>query len=315
MASPRTSWVVWLRRCSQAGFLLLFLYLFLEAVYHPINEVPRGITLFFDIDPLITLSVWAAGHALLSTALLALATAVVTLVFGRWFCGWVCPLGTVHTLCSSARQARLKDRLEAGAYSTWQRAKYYVLFVSLGASFVGLNLVGWLDPSSFLFRSLTVSIFPAFHAVTQGVFTWLYEANPGLGSLRVTAVSEPVYGWLRHSVLAVEQPHMSSGLLVGSIFVGAAALNLQRVRFWCRYVCPLGALLGILGKNPVVRLTKDPERCNNCRLCVADCHGGANPDGTDSWKPAECMFCWNCHSDCPTQGIGFRFGSGGESAR
>jgi polyferredoxin len=314
MARARTSWVVWLRRCSQAVFLALFLYLFLETVYHPINAVGRAVTFFFDIDPLIALAVWMAGHALLSTALLALVTAIVTVVFGRWFCGWVCPLGTVHTLCSSARTSKLKERLAEGTFSAWQRAKYYVLLFVLGGSLVGLNVVGWLDPLSVLYRSLAVSIFPAFNAVTQAVFAWLYEANPGVGPVRVSVLSEPVYGWLRHSVLAVEQPYMSSGLLVGSLFVGVAALNLQRVRFWCRYVCPLGALLGILGKNPVVRLTKDPERCNSCRLCVADCHGGANPDGMDSWKPAECMFCWNCHSDCPTQGIRFRVGSGGGPA-
>ena len=131
----------------------------------------------------------------------------------------------------------------------------------------------------------------------------------------MTAASEPIYGWLRQTVLAVEQPYVSWSLLVGSIFVGVAALNLQRVRFWCRYVCPLGALLGVLGKNPIVRLTKDPARCNNCRLCVADCHGGADPDSMDSWKPAECMFCWNCHSDCPSQGISFQLRSHGGTAQ
>jgi len=68
-------------------------------------------------------------------------------------------------------------------------------------------------------------------------------------------------------------------------------LNLYRARFWCRYICPLGALLGVAAKNPIVRLQRNDEICNNCRLCVTDCQGGANPDIAEGWKPSECFYC------------------------
>jgi len=93
----------------------------------------------------------------------------------------------------------------------------------------------------------------------------------------VTAVTEPVYRLLRNYFLAVEQPHYWRTALLGTVFGTIVALNFSRARFWWRYICPLGALLGLIGKNPLLRLKTDPDRCNDCHLCVADCQGGANP--------------------------------------
>jgi len=93
------------------------------------------------------------------------------------------------------------------------------------------------------------------------------------------------------------------------LFGLAIALNFYRARFWCRYICPLGALLGIAGKNPLVRLDKSPDACDNCRLCLADCQGGANVGNTLEWKPAECFYCFNCQSDCPSRAVTFSLGT------
>ena len=69
----------------------------------------------------------------------------------------------------------------------------------------------------------------------------------------------------------------------------------------------LGAMLGIAGKNPLIQIKRNEELCNNCRLCVADCQGGANPDTVQGWKPSECYYCYNCQSACPKRAISFTF--------
>jgi len=302
----RTSWIVWLRRLTQTGFLLLFFYLFLQTVYHPINKAGRGVTFFFNLDPLVALSLWLASHAFVGAMLLSLVTLAVTFVCGRWFCGWVCPLGAVHNFFTSLRGGRAKQKLEAGGYHPWQKAKYYALVAFLVTALLGANVVGWLDPFSFFFRSLSTSIYPAINKALVAVFTWIYDANPGVGPVRLTLVTEPIYGFLRKYFLAVEQPYYWGSLLIGTLFITVVALNFWRARFWCRYVCPLGALLGVVGKNPIVRLKRDEEKCNSCRLCLVNCQGGAAPD--ELWKPSECFYCWNCKSDCPVQGISFTVG-------
>jgi len=307
MAGRRTSWVVWFRRAIQSAFLLLFLYLFLQTVYHPINKAGWRVTLFFDLDPLVAITVWLAAHALVSSLLLSLITVAVTVFFGRWFCGWVCPFGTVHHLFSSFRGGKVKARLEAGGYTRWQRWKYYVLALFLGSALVGSNLAGWLDPFSFFYRSLATAVFPAVNLAAQKSFGWVYLIDPGVGKIRATAITEPAYDVLRHYFLAAQQPHYFWSLMIGLLFGAALALNFFRARFWCRYICPLGALLGVAGKNPVLRLVADPATCNDCRLCLADCQGGANPQAGEAWKPAECLYCWNCRSSCPSGSIAFRF--------
>jgi polyferredoxin len=285
-------------------------YLFLQTVYKPINETGTGIKLFFQLDPLTGLSSGLGTWSIASGLLVGAGTLAVTLVAGRWFCGWVCPFGALHTLFTAFRPQPARRRIATGAYSGWQRAKYYVLAAMLGGCLVGLNLAGLLDPFSFLYRSLAIVVFPAVNDAVTTIFIWVYQTDPGIGGVKATAVTEPVYELLRRHALAASQPYYHGTLLIALLFVAVIFLNLHRARFWCRYVCPLGALLGIVGKNPLVRLQRSVDACNDCGLCVADCQGGANPAGADSWKPAECFYCLNCQSACPRHALTLVPGTG-----
>jgi polyferredoxin len=307
--------MVWLRRASQTCFTLLFLYLFLQTVYKPVNETGKGVKLFFQLDPLTALSAGLGTRSLVSGLLLGGVTVVVTVLAGRWFCGWVCPFGAVHNLLSSWRSAPAKDKIAVGRYSEWQKSKYYLLALMLCGCLFGLNLFGLFDPFSFFYRSLATVVFPAFNDAVTALFAWIYQTDPGVGKLKATAVTEPVYEVLRRHVLSTAQQRYHGGLLIGSLFGAVVVLNLYRARFWCRYICPLGALLGTLGKNPALRLKRNDAACNDCGLCVADCQGGANPAGADAWKPSECFYCWNCRSACPRGALVFAPGTAKENVR
>jgi polyferredoxin len=307
MAGRKVRWPVWLRRSSQTGFFLLFLYLFLQAEYRPVNETGNHVKLFFQWDPLILASSWLSSHQILSGLLFSLITLGVTALIGRWFCGWICPFGALHNLLTSLRTQRAKDQIGTGGYSRWQKTKYYLLTALLVAALLGINLIGWLDPFSVLYRSMVTVIYPSANDGVKSLFGWIYQTDPGMGKFRVTAVSEPVYDFLRRTVLANTQPHFYGTVLIAVLFLAVVLLNLYRARFWCRYICPLGAMLGIAGKNPLIQIKRNEELCNNCRLCVADCQGGANPDTVQGWKPSECYYCYNCQSACPKRAISFTF--------
>lgn len=306
MAKKRkTPRIVWLRRLTQVAFFVLFIYLFLQTVDHPINRAGSHVTLFFDLDPLVCLNSWLASHKVEHAMLLSLVTLAGTLLCGRWFCGWICPFGALHNFFTSLRGGRAKQKLDVGGYSRWQTAKYYILAAFLVAALLGTNVIGWLDPFSFFFRSLSTSIYPAVNSAIVRLFTWTYNTNPGVGPVRLSLVTEPIYAVLRAHFLAVEQPYYWGSLLIGVLFIAVVALNFSRARLWCRYICPLGALLGVVGKNPLVRLKKSGDQCTNCRLCLVDCQGGANSGDVSEWKASECFYCCNCIADCPWQAVTF----------
>jgi len=301
MARPKTTWQVWLRRLSQTGFAYLFLYVFLQAEYRPVNETGHAVKLFFLFDPLVLITTWFSSRPLV----LSLVTLGVTVLFGRWFCGWICPFGALHHLLTSLRTKNAKQKLEADGYSRWQKTKYYVLAAILAAAMLGVNLAGWFDPFSFLYRVMALVVYPGLNDGIKSVFGWIYQNDPGIGNLKATSISEPIYDLLLRTILVATQLFFYGTVLIAVLFLAVVFLNLYRARFWCRYICPLGALLGVVGKNPLVQIKRNEAACNNCRACVIDCQGGADPDVADAWKPAECFYCWNCHAACPQRAISF----------
>ncbi len=95
------------------------------------------------------------------------------------------------------------------------------------------------------------------------------------------------------------------------------ALNAWRPRFWCRYLCPLGAFLGIFSWRPLLRRNVKSESCNQCDLCGMSCHGAAVGTGsgssvpvplvTNAWKPMECLGCMDCNESCRRNSLSFQF--------
>jgi MauM/NapG family ferredoxin protein len=137
--------------------------------------------------------------------------------------------------------------------------------------------------------------------------TAVYQADPGVGPLRLAAATEPVYGWLRDHVFAVPRQAFLGGATMLALLVAAVLANAWRPRFWCRYLCPLGALLGVFAWRPLVRRKLQTESCNHCDLCGTACHGAAAAAPGDHWKAAECFGCMNCTPSCRRESLRFGF--------
>src|ERR1035438_9390891 len=149
---PARSRLSKLRRLSQVIFLLLFL-------------ISWPIQLFLRADPFVALSDALATHALYRGLLWSLAVLIPTFFLGRFFCGWICPLGTLNHFVSSWKSERKRgpERLERNRYKKWQTLKYYLLIVGLVSALFGGSLIGILDPISITVRSLGTSVFPAIN--------------------------------------------------------------------------------------------------------------------------------------------------------
>jgi polyferredoxin len=268
-------------------------------------RLPYPVRLFFELDPLVGLSNALASHALYRGLLWSLLIIIGTLFLGRFFCGWICPMGSIHHFFGNlqSENKRGKQLIESNRYKRWQATKYYLLFALLAASAFGSGLVGWIDPFSFLVRSLGLSILPGLNYAMNSGFHWLEHS--GFAPLQFAGGAlHFVFG---ATLLNFKQPYFRQGIFLGVIFVFILTLNLRVTRFWCRAICPLGALLGILSRWSVLGLQKDAKSCNDCNRCLMRCQGGDDPVGTAPWRKAECVMCLNCVDACPEHSLAFRF--------
>jgi hypothetical protein len=120
---------------------------------------------------------------------------------------------------------------------------------------LGTGVVGWLDPFSLLVRSVGLSVLPATN----------YALQAGLGALEhsrfgfVQTIGGALHYVLGSAVLSFRQPYFRQGIWLGLLFIFILALNFRVTRFWCRALCPLGALLGTVSRWSLLGLDKDPS--------------------------------------------------------
>ena len=282
-----------LRIISQALFFCLFIYLLLGTHFSGedyIGPVER----FFHFDPLLGLTTLIVSKEFLKTFLWALTTIILTFIFGRYICGWVCPFGAVLQFFSFLFK-KMKWHVPKLEGNHLIFLKYAVLVIVLVSAIFTLNLAGYLDPLSFLYRSFVMAILPAFAVASDAILSVL----PSIG---LTSLGDSFSQILQN--LTINRT-FQQGFFIGLIFLGVILLNLYRERFWCRYLCPAGALLAFLARWNIVKVKVDMEKCIQCKKCTLHCQTQATPYPNEDWQPAECVYCYSCSSQCPTGAIKF----------
>jgi polyferredoxin len=215
-------------------------------------------------------------------------------VFGRFFCGWVCPLGT--TLDGLGR---LIGRGRRAFSPGWRRVKYYLLFALSAAALGGVQLLGLFDPLAIFLRSLALALYPAYNYGVNRVFDGLYAVDLPV----VTPLAQEVFPWWRDHLMAFHQPVFALSLFTLLVFLAIVLLERIEHRFWCKHLCPLGALLGLCARHALLQRTPQ-SLCAPCQACNARCRSGAvRPEGH---RRNECLLCMDCTGFCPEERVSFR---------
>lgn len=309
--------LVWLRRTLQGFFLLFFLYLVIESrlpqdVYIDYSmafsadqdlRIGQPVTFFFQLDPLVGISSLLSGYTPVKGFLWGTGILVLTLLLGRVFCGFICPFGTIHHAVGTFKPALKGSRMmQANRKTPGQKSKYFILILLLVAAVFGLNAAGLLDPIAFLFRSLALAVLPGLGTGLRSLFEAMAASDIkilNLASYGAEVIVSPVFGY--------SQPAYQTAWFIGILFLVILFVNRLRPRFWCRALCPLGALLGIFSRISILKLEKYEEKCTDCNLCLKHCQGAASPRPDQDWEAAECLMCFNCHNVCPEDALAFRF--------
>jgi polyferredoxin len=313
--------MVKIRRAYEVLFLGLFLFFLFITDLRYLQGWP--VSLFLEATPLVAVATALTTHTIYRNLVWGLLIIAVTMMLGRVWCNWMCPFGILHHFFGWIGNRRnTKQMIEVNRYRKIYAIKYYILAVMIAMAslwiiptaidapgqiwqaYQGAELrqtgvsrvmaaletgiarsaeehkrsnsslqIGLLDPIALTVRSMTTSVLPTVHKATESVYT------------------EPREYW--------------QAWAVGLIFIGFLVANWWIPRFFCRVVCPLGALLGIFSRFALWRIDRDPVRCTDCDLCLKSCEGASDPQG--DLRKSECFVCLNCIEDCPHDALSFRF--------
>ena len=332
--------IVTVRRITQVFFFLLFIWLCIVTTFGVEWWQLRGwpVNWLLQLDPLVAVATMLSTQSLYRGLLWALVTVVLTILLGRFFCSWVCPFGTLHHFVGylGRRAKSVSEKIRLNQYHPGQSIKYYLLIFLLTAaasgllgrlfrtvpdrpklsmlvaiiSLLGLALLSLLkvvpNPKKAVTILLTLIglwlglglILPAENLVAASLQTGLLDPIP-LFHRSINLTLLPLA-----EGLSASQRYYQGGLLIGAVFLTTVFLNLKVPRFYCRFICPLGALLGVLGTFSLWRIGRSGDECSQCQLCDTDCEGACQP--ADKIRLSECVLCMNCLESCQHGIVNYR---------
>ncbi|MBI2265335.1 MAG: 4Fe-4S binding protein [Armatimonadetes bacterium] len=268
-----------LRRLFQMGILVLFFYL-LAVTTFPL-DYPLLANSFLRLSPLNFLLIWISKGKIPSDFLLPVLVVVSAILLGRFFCGWICPMGTSLDIGEKALLTNRNSKKE------WNLAslKYWILAAALFTSLFGVSLLYLGEPISLIMRISILSFFPPL--------VWLWQALQGIFPSLMGLNLVPTAGI-----------HFRFSLFFLALFLLIVVLGRLQSRFWCRNLCPMGALFAILGRFSLNRREVSDE-CGECGLCIENCKMGAIRDEPKRTSFQECIHCRRCEEICPQGAVKF----------
>ncbi len=210
---------------------------------------------------------------------------IITLLGGRIYCSFLCPIGTLQDIAIRLRKL-FPNAANSNHYTKHhRRLRYTILAITIVILLGGEALpVGMLDPFANFGRLVT--------AILKPLQVWL---NNYLFD----------HGWL------VSQPHEAPPfalymlLVAGSVtglIVGAAIFY---NRLFCNTLCPVGTLLGLMGKISWLKINFQVDACRKCGRCQTSCKANCIDSDNMRIDNERCVRCFNCLTACRLNGISY----------
>jgi len=189
-------------------------------------------------------------------------------VLGRFICGFLCPFGLIQDLLAKIPLPKINVPKKLDKALRLLKYVLLVFFVMLLPAVV-TNEFGMGDP-------------------------WFCKYICPAGTLEGGIPLIASNSFLRDTLGAL---FTWKAILLGLVVIGSIFIK----RFFCRYLCPLGALYSLFNKFSFYTMSVDKEKCVGCGKCEEKCPMAV--DVTKNINSAECIRCGKCKAACPTQAI------------
>ena len=235
---------------------------------------------------------------------------VVGAILGRFMCGWICPVGFLQDVITAVK-GRV-DSVTTRTHNYWIRLKYVLValgFLVSGSLAASLYYYGTATGAGVEYRNslgdfssgLFVAISPdrTLFGTLPKLFSqsWSFLSTAQLSDITFSLLtssfgSVPILTWV--NIL----------ILIGFIY---AAWRIPR--FWCRYVCPVGAIMAVTQKNSLLGMHRDPVKCSDCKECETACPMQIPILDLDfkKFNDSECILCMACIDACPSGALSLKF--------
>jgi len=230
---------------------------------------------------------------------------VIGALLGRAFCGWVCPMGFIQDMVTSEKGTL--GQVDVRVHESGKRFKYFVLAIALLVS-VSLAISLWLGIGDEYKRSLSIFgdglLIPLapegtlFSTIPRAL---LYlEVNVAPTFLAKLSVNQ-LWEWIRSVPILI----YAELIILLVFFYGAYKVP----RFWCRYLCPVGAKMAPFQKYSLLGMKRDPVKCSKCPHCEAACPMQIRILSLpwEKFNDPECILCGECADACPNNSLSYKF--------
>lgn len=280
------------QRITQAATLITFIVLLIFAA-HPYHEGLQT-DFFLRLDPLVAVMTSVLTREVVWYLVPGLLVAAATIVLGRFFCGHICPMGTSLDILEGVALPRKRSRARESSYEATSRFrswKFWFLAVVFGAAVGGFSLLFLGSPLSIVTRFYGLVLYPLLLLAGDTTLRLVGDL-PGIASLPGI------------DLLSLPTKVFATNVFVAALFLGIASLAFIQPRFWCRNLCPAGAMMALLGRSPLFKRHVD-ESCIHCGRCTRECPTGAISEIPEKTAHGECIMCMHCAEICPVSAISF----------
>jgi len=281
----RLSWLKTIRVAVSLIFLLLTTLIFLD----PAQWIPAWLINAITWPQFVPSLLKFIGSISLS-ALGFLLFFILTLIFGRIYCSSVCPLGTMQDVISWFGRKFFKQKPLKFAKAS-NIIRYSVLSLVIVSFLFGFSLLlNLLDPYSNFGRIMANLTRPVFLLGGNGIAGLLEKQD-------IFWLPKTEFKGLHTASIAFASGFL---LLIGwmSAFHG---------RLYCNTLCPVGTLLGLASRFSLFKIKLDKLACNSCGSCSKVCKAQCIDVKSKTVDYSRCVNCFNCLSECPSDGVLFTF--------